>query len=273
MKYLIGTAGFSYRDWDGIFYPKAIDKFKYYCSIFDFVEINSTFYTFPEKQFILSLKSKINDKFKISIKANQIFTHEKELNIDELKKFFELVKVLNDNLICILFQFPYSFHYNTENVAKIQKIKDFSNDLNIAIEVRHKSFLNEKFVELLQKLNFIFVNIDQPDISFNMPLTNFSTNNNFSYFRFHGRKTETWFSDNIESYERYNYLYDDNEINILKQEIIKNKSDTVIISFNNHYKAAAVINALQLMQKLDLKPKISFEHILKTLQKNKESLL
>lgn len=273
MKYNIGTAGFSYRDWEGIFYPKGIDKLKYYSSIFNFVELNSTFYEIPQKEFFYSLSKRIKDDFKISIKANKIFTHQENFSEDELKKFIDVILPLNKNLLCILFQFPYSFHMTKENIHKLELIKKTVSEFDIAFEVRHKSFLNDNFFNFCKDNNIIFVNIDQPQISYNLPLTAICTNEKFSYFRFHGRKQETWFSDNIESYERYNYLYKNEEILQLKNVISENRSDTVIISFNNHYKAKAVINAIELMENLGEKPKISSIQIKKAMEKSEQTLL
>lgn len=273
MNYYIGTAGFSYRDWEGIFYPKAVDKLNYYSSIFNFVEINSTFYEIPEEKFFISLSSRLKNNFRISIKANKLFTHNEDLSLGELKKFFELIKILEKNLLCILFQYPYSFHYNKENISKIEKIKNISDNILIAIEIRHKSFLNEDFLKFCKENNIIYVNIDQPQVSYNAPLTSYCTNSYFSYFRFHGRKEQTWFSKNIESYERYNYLYNDEEIDGLKKALDNNPANNIIISFNNHYKAKAVINALQLMEKLGEKPKISSQQIIKAMNKAENTLL
>ncbi len=273
MNYYIGTAGFSYRDWEGIFYPKAIDKLNYYSSIFNFVEINSTFYEIPEKHFFSSFASRLREDFKVSIKANKLFTHQEDLDIDKIKKFIDLVKILNKNLLTVLFQFPYSFHNNAKNLKKIELIKKTAIDIDIAIEVRHKSFLNDKFLKFCQQQDIIFVNIDQPMISYNLPLTSFSTNEKLSYFRFHGRKENTWFENNIESFKRYDYLYNDQEIEKLKETILQSKSTSVIISFNNHYRAKAVINALEITEKLGEKCKISSQQIIKAMNKKDSDLL
>ncbi|MCR4422115.1 MAG: DUF72 domain-containing protein [Spirochaetales bacterium] len=273
MDYYIGTAGFSYRDWEGIFYPKAKDKLEYYSSIFNFVEINSTFYSIPEKQFFTSFSKRLKKDFMVSIKANKTFTHQNNWSSNELISFFELTKILEDKLLCILFQFPYSFHNDKENLKKIENIKKLSSNINIAIEVRHKSFMEDTFLNFCKDNNLIFVNIDQPQISYNLSLTTICTNDKISYFRFHGRKKDTWFSDNIESYERYNYTYTEKEIDELKDAIVKNKSEKIIISFNNHYKAKAVINAIELMEKLGKKPIVSSNQIKKNLNKSNESLL
>jgi uncharacterized protein YecE (DUF72 family) len=50
MQYYIGCSGWSYSSWQGPFYPKTIENsrwLKYYSSVFDYVEIDSTFYRIP----------------------------------------------------------------------------------------------------------------------------------------------------------------------------------------------------------------------------------
>ena len=47
----IGTSGYSYKDWTGNFYPKAMksaDQVKFYSQEFNFLEVNYTFYRVPE---------------------------------------------------------------------------------------------------------------------------------------------------------------------------------------------------------------------------------
>ncbi len=273
MEFYIGTAGFSYKDWEGIFYPKNIDKLNYYSSIFNFVEINSTFYEIPLEKFFISFSKRLKNEFKLSIKANKIFTHKEEIDIDKLKYFIELTKILKNNLLTILFQFPFSFHNKLQNIKKLEKIRMNCQDIDIAIEVRHKSFLNEEFIKFCSKNNIIFVNIDQPQLPYNLPLTSFSTNERICYFRFHGRREDNWFSNNIEGYERYNYLYNDDEINKLKEAILKVSTPYIIVSFNNHYKAKAVINALELIDKIGIKSKISSSQLKKLFYKNEQNSL
>ncbi|HQQ19960.1 MAG TPA: DUF72 domain-containing protein [Exilispira sp.] len=271
--YFIGTAGFSYRDWEDVFYPKGYDKFSYYSMIFNFLELNSTFYSPFEKRFFDNFAKRLKPDFKLVIKAHQNFTHRKDFSEAELKDFLFNISGLKPYLLCILFQFPYSFHFSTENIERIEKIRQLGCDYNISIEVRHQSFLQDKFFEFCKKNNIIFVNIDQPQISYNIPLLSTVTNQNLTYFRFHGRRADNWFNENIEPYQRYDYLYSEDELKNLP-EIIKNGDcENIIISFNNHYRAKAVINALQLKNLLGEKPIISVDQIIRNFENSNENSL
>ena len=51
-KLRIGTSGYHYDHWKGVFYPEDLPKtewFSHYARQFDTVEINNTFYRLPER--------------------------------------------------------------------------------------------------------------------------------------------------------------------------------------------------------------------------------
>ena len=67
----VGCAGWSYKDWSGVFYPKSIQSseyFSYYSKFFNFAEVNSTFYNIPSENTIKSWNKKTPDNFRFSIK-------------------------------------------------------------------------------------------------------------------------------------------------------------------------------------------------------------
>jgi uncharacterized protein YecE (DUF72 family) len=70
----------------------------------------------------------------------------------------------------------------------------------------------------------------------------------FAYFRYHGRNRATWFSEKAGRDQRYDYLYDENELADFKNEIqrLQQKVHSVYVIFNNHYRGQAVVNAMQL---------------------------
>lgn len=53
MRSYLGTMGFSYKDWIGVFYPQGLpvrDYLNYYSRIFNAAEIDSTFYGIPKEE-------------------------------------------------------------------------------------------------------------------------------------------------------------------------------------------------------------------------------
>lgn len=86
----IGTAGYSYRDWIGPFYPegtKDVQMLECYASHFNFVEINSTYYHMPGSRLIESINKKTPDDFRFAVKLFGGFTHERTIGNTEAEQF------------------------------------------------------------------------------------------------------------------------------------------------------------------------------------------
>jgi len=240
---LIGTSGYYYKDWENYFYPIEIDKKDYlsfYSNHFETVEINSTYYSFPNPYFILNMSKKVDKGFLFSIKAHSSMTHSRDAKIDDYNKFKESIMVLKDNgfLASILFQFPYSFKPSIENIDYLKKIRDRLLNIDIAIEFRNIKWLSEKILDLLKELNMIFCNVDEPSLKDLMPPTEIVTNNKLAYIRFHGRNVSKWYNHK-KAYQRYDYEYSAEELKewVDKIKNISSKVDKTLIYFNNHYKA------------------------------------
>ena len=76
---MVGTSGFFYKDWKGIFYPLGTgqDNFlEYYSRHFNAVELNFTYYRLPEEKYSWNLIKKSNKKIEFSIKAFRGITHD-----------------------------------------------------------------------------------------------------------------------------------------------------------------------------------------------------
>src|SRR5919206_2306555 len=102
---LIGTAGYSYpgpppKGWYGAFYPdakpKGFDELKYYSSIFNTVEINSTFYRPASVPVTKNWAAKTPADFSFAIKLWQKFTHPKKLGSKDLGGAWE--KITQDDV-------------------------------------------------------------------------------------------------------------------------------------------------------------------------------
>jgi uncharacterized protein YecE (DUF72 family) len=83
MRVLVGTSGYSYKEWKGSFYPEKIpakEMLSYYASRLPAVEINNTFYRLPQKEMLEQWKEQVPASFRFSLKASQRITHFKRLN-------------------------------------------------------------------------------------------------------------------------------------------------------------------------------------------------
>ena len=114
---LIGTSGYDYPEWKGVFYPpevKRADFLSYYATQFNAVELNNTFYNMPTADRLLSFYERSEGKLEFSIKANRLLTHEISPQWTNAAEDFRtaLLPLLEKDKLCsVLFQFPQSFHY------------------------------------------------------------------------------------------------------------------------------------------------------------------
>ncbi len=247
-KYFVGTSGFSYQDWRKVFYPKDIksqDFLRFYSKHFRTTEINSTYYKIPSPKVIESLRKKVDKNFVFSVKANQIFTHSREYSTTDTAKMKEILGSFGENLGVVLFQFPYSFHRSTKNEEYIKKLRDDFQEFEIAFEFRSSEWVCSEIFELLQKIDVIFVCVDEPKIKGLLPpIFTLTSNKKVSYIRFHGRNAEKWYNHQKPE-ERYDYLYSEEELTewVSKIRSSKAKVRKLFAYFNNHPKAQAVENA------------------------------
>jgi hypothetical protein len=109
-KVRIGTCGWSYQGWSGVFYPKgtaAGDFLSFYAERYPVVEVDSTFYRTPSRKMVEGWRDKTPDGFGFSLKVPQVITHEKLLADcqAEVDAFLSAVRLLEDKLLCCCLQF------------------------------------------------------------------------------------------------------------------------------------------------------------------------
>lgn len=251
----IGTAGWSYPDWQGIVYPKpkprGFHELEFLASLFDAVEINTSFYNplRPEvvKDWIRQVEH--NRNFAFTAKLFQRFTHDRCATPQDERVFKNGIAPLAEasRLGTLLLQFPWSFKNNPENRLYIINLcKQFRQYL-LVIEVRHSSWNQPGIFEMLAELGVGFCNIDQPLIGRSLRPSQ-SVTSPVGYVRLHGRNYKEWFSANDDSGERYNYLYTGEELEPWVERIkhIVQGSKATFVITNNHARGKAVANALQL---------------------------
>jgi uncharacterized protein YecE (DUF72 family) len=153
-------------------------------------------------------------------------------------------------LSAVLLQFPFSFHRTPETVAHLSALLKRFADYPLVVEVRHASWQTPETFALLERFKAGFCNIDQPVIGLSLE-PSAETTSPIGYVRLHGRRYDTWFTDNpaVPSHERYNYLYSTEELAPWAKRIAKvaERSREVFVITNNHYQGKGVVNALQLI--------------------------
>lgn len=251
----VGTAGYSYKDWIGPFYPESIKSglmLEYYASQFDFVEINSSYYHMPSIKLFDGMNKRTSESFKFSIKIYSGFTHERNADVKKAEHFIYAVSPLieSNKLTCILAQFPYSFHYKSENMEYLRRLGEWFRDISINVEFRNQNWIREDAIRLLKKEGMGFVCVDEPNIK-GLIGNVLAVTSPIAYVRMHGRNNEKWYGG--EGAERYNYRYSRNELIewVTKIKELEDKSNLTIVSFNNHPLGKATENAKVLKELLN----------------------
>ena len=246
----VGPAGWSYTDWEGTVYPPHGSKFDhlaYLASFFDTIEINSPFYRIPPPTHATSWIRRVGDNpdFKFTTKVFRGFTHEKaKLEASDIRAFRRYLDPLMDadKLGAILLQFPWSFKNSPESIAKLDALFKAFDAYPKALEVRHATFQNDEFFDYLNERGVAWVNVDQPLFSDSVKPDD-TTTGPLAYVRLHGRNYEKWFAHK-ESWERYNYLYSQKELDPWIERVSKmaKNKDTYVVT-NNHFRGQAIVNA------------------------------
>ena len=233
----IGTSGWYYNHWHGLFYPETIAKhkwFEYYTKYFDTVEINSSFYHMPKPENVKKWYRASPESFIYAVKANRFITHLKKLrNIEKpLVDFLQTISILKEKLGSVLFQLPPSLRKD------FKLLKDFLSLLDKKVfgvfEFRHKSWYEDKCFSLLDDFGAGFCVHDMEGSASPRIITG-----KVIYIRFHGTTG------------RYAGSYNKNALADWARWIrINEKIKACYAYFNNDYKACAVKNAKTLRKLL-----------------------
>jgi uncharacterized protein YecE (DUF72 family) len=264
----IGTAGWSYKDWDGIFYPSGMQRRKqhpleYLARFFDTTEINTSFYgpLKPEWAKLWCRKvAAVNKNFLFTAKLYRAFTHSpvavmeptsaatiRPTDDDEARTREGLDAIASEaRLGALLIQFPMSFKNTSLNREYLQRLLRQFIEYPRVVEVRDSSWNNAETLAAFTQKDVGFCNIDQPVLGRSLAPTEHVTSA-IGYVRLHGRNYEQWFdSDNRN--DRYNYLYNERELVGWKERIesLAERAQTTYVITNNHFESKAGVNALEL---------------------------
>ncbi|MDR0321248.1 MAG: DUF72 domain-containing protein [Treponema sp.] len=246
---LIGTSGYDYKDWKGGFYPDNLPQSKfleYYSTQFNSLELNGTYYRMPTSQQMSNMIKRSGGNIRFSVKAFQDLTHSLDKSryqqlIYDFRKALE--PLLQDNLLlCVLFQFPESFHYDkTERIYLDCLLKEIEG-IPAVVEMRNSKWQNDQVYNALRDRRVGWCISDNPKLD-NLMKLDYVHTSDIAYLRFHGRNAALWYKgDNVT---RYDYMYSDSELEEFVEPINELLKHTLIVQlfFNNHAKSQATINA------------------------------
>ena len=266
---LIGTSGYDYPEWKGVFYPadlKRKDFLLYYSTVFNALELNNSFYNMPTSERLISFWERSEGRLNFSVKANRLLTHEiSESWKDAANDFKNAVTPLQEkgSLSAVLFQFPELFHYTKENRIYLAKLIEDFEGFPVMVEFRHREWVRPSVFEGLEERKAGIVFCDMPQLR-NLPdgktlRTPFVGEN--AYIRLHGRNADAWYYRESQSEEnnpnfgnngsaRYCYDYSDAELEefvpVVRQALSEGKR--VQMFFNNHPNGSGARNAKKMRE-------------------------
>ncbi|MFQ6013620.1 MAG: DUF72 domain-containing protein [Thermoplasmata archaeon] len=153
-RLLVGTSGWSYDFWTGSFYPPgtpARDYLRLYSSVFDVVEVDSSFYRIPLPSMVATWRRATPEDFAFTAKFPRGITHERKLRGVEgpLEQFYGAFDELGPKLRAFVVQFPPSFQVEKDLSALETFLTLIRTDVPHAFEFRHRSWFQEKVSDLL----------------------------------------------------------------------------------------------------------------------------
>ena len=235
----IGCSGWNYRHWRETVYPKGVPAsrwLEHYATMFDTVEVNSTFYRLASPDAVARWVEQTPPGFIFTLKASRYLTHIKRLAGLEtgVKRFYEAIEPLvgTPKLGPLLWQLPENFRRDDERLAEALKSLPAGRH---CFEFRHESWFRPEVYELLRRHGAALVIGDHPE----RPFQTYEMTADWTFLRLHygarGRGGN----------------YSDAELDEWRRRIASWRADVeVYCYFNNDWEGFAVKNALWLKGRL-----------------------
>ena len=237
-EYHVGTSGFHYDHWRGVFYPDDVPKsqwLEFYARSFPTVELNASFYRLPAERTFEQWRERVPNGFRFAVKASRFITHIKRLrDVEEpLETFLKRAYLLEEKLGPILYQLPPSMKRDEGLLEAFLAL--LPAEMRHVLEFRDASWYHEAVFGLLRRCNVAFCVHDM-----RRSQTPVVATAEFGYLRFHGISG------------RYSGCYTDEELEQWAEKVRQmGRLKTVYVYFNNDVGGHAVGNATSLAEKLE----------------------
>ena len=232
----VGCSGWRYWKWRDLFYANVPqpDWFKHYEGVFDTVEINASFYSWPTIANVQAWRRepRRND-FVYTVKVCELITHIKKFKDTKtlVRDFGMIADILGEQMGCFLFQLPPSYRYTKARLAAI--VSQLDPARRNVVEFRHKSWWNDQVYRAFRKAGIIFCSCSAPRLPDELIKTADEV-----YVRLHG--PERW----------YRHDYSADELAVWAARIRASGARRAWIYFNNDHNAHAPGNAQTLYRML-----------------------
>jgi uncharacterized protein YecE (DUF72 family) len=264
-------------------------RLSYYSEKFPIAEIDASYHYFPTRKNLELWLDNTPHGFIFDIRAFSMFTghptpprslprsireehdelanHKGNLYLHHLQEdvagklweiFLSDVRMIESagKLGVILFQFPPWFHPNRENFDYLVACKEHFPVHQVAAEFRSGDWFSENNLEgtlvFLRQHNIALVCVDEPQDSKTSVPPVAEVTSSVGMVRFHGRNTENWEKKGISAEERFNYLYNEEELTewIPRVRKMAELADKVHIIFKNKFRDYPVRNAREFIEML-----------------------
>jgi uncharacterized protein YecE (DUF72 family) len=185
LAWKIGTMGFAYTAWRGVFFPPSVkqgEQLSYYASRFDAVELDTTFHAMPTVERVRHWAGQVDDDFRFAVKAPKQVTHETmpDERVELMQSFLDVVSAFEQKLGAVLMQFSPMFD-SSSAPAMIRFLDRLQSGIPLAVEFRHPSWRTSGIDQLLRERGICLVANDYFDRT--QPIIPTA---NFLYLRFIG---------------------------------------------------------------------------------------
>jgi uncharacterized protein YecE (DUF72 family) len=227
---IIGTSGWQYRDWRGLFYPSKLPQrlwLEHYAQFFATVESNNAFYRLPEHATFVAWRERTPPDFRWAVKASRFLTHIKRLREPEepVARLMGRAEGLQHRLDTILLQLPPTLKADAELLREC--LAQFPQGIRVAVEPRHESWWTDEIRALLERYGAALCWADKDEQAV-APLWRTA---DWGYLRFH-RGLENW-------------RYRPETLQLWADRLVATYGDSdVLVYFNNDPGGAATIDAV-----------------------------
>ena len=284
----IGTASWTDPGFVEDWYPRGLPKNEllgWYAQHFDFVEVNSSFYSIPNARVVEGWCRQTPNGFLFDVKLFKLLSrHSTELKFlppdlrpkspmggkavltPELEqavaeRFLREVDPLrrSGKLGAFLLQLSPSFRPRTNDLSELEILFAVLKNQRVAVELRNRDWMSGEHskttVEFFTKNKVSLISVDAPESEHFtiMPFSDVVTNRTLAYWRFHGRDEEAFVKGRTVA-DRFNYQYSQEELEEIarKIEAIAPTTEELHLVFNNNrsdFAPKAAAKLLEIIQK------------------------
>ena len=158
----IGTSGWSYKHWAGLYYPAGLRPahyLRFYSKQFKTAEINTSFYRLPKETSLQNWLAEVPEDFVFCPKMSRFLSHMKKLHDaqEPVDRFCSLFDEINHRLGPVLIQLPDTLRFNADVTKAFYQILKTKKDFRFAMEVRHESWFSDESLFLMKTFSISLV--------------------------------------------------------------------------------------------------------------------